>query len=118
MTLGLELTIIRGILSWSLMPGMTVDLSTEVGLVVKNKSRVFLPLVGSVTICSSPKSLAISIICFERPGVGLPGLTDSVSQFMPGKLKSPASQMLLLDFLIFDRDSRSSFKYSGVGAYY
>ena len=42
MTLGLQLVVIIGMPSWSLIPGTIVDLSTRVGLVVKNKSNVFL----------------------------------------------------------------------------
>ena len=40
MTLGLQLVMIIGMPSWSLIPGTIVDLSTTVGLVVKNKSKV------------------------------------------------------------------------------
>ena len=57
MTLGLQLVMIIGMPSWSLIPGTIVDLSTRVGLVVKNKSKVFFILVDSCTMCSSPKSL-------------------------------------------------------------
>ena len=37
----------KGILSWSLMPGMLCVLSMREGLVVRKSSRMFLPLVGS-----------------------------------------------------------------------
>ena len=40
LTLGLQLVMIIGMPSWSLIPGIIVDLSTRVGLVVKNKSQV------------------------------------------------------------------------------
>ena len=40
LTLGLQLVMILGMPSWSLIPGIIVDLSTRVGLVVKNKSQV------------------------------------------------------------------------------
>ena len=40
MTLGLQLVMIIGIPSWSLIPSTIVDLSTSVWLVVKNKSKV------------------------------------------------------------------------------
>ena len=46
MTLGLQLVMIIGIPSWSLIPGTIVDRSTRVGLVVKNKSKVLFILVG------------------------------------------------------------------------
>ena len=35
----------KGILSWSLMPGMLCVLSMREGLVVRKSSRMFLPLV-------------------------------------------------------------------------
>ena len=34
----------KGILSWSLMPGMLCELSIREGLVVRTNSRMFLPL--------------------------------------------------------------------------
>ena len=46
MTLGLQLVMIIGMLSWSLILGTIVDLSTRVGSVVKNKSKVLFILVG------------------------------------------------------------------------
>ena len=93
MIFGLELIIIRGMLSWSLIPGMVVDRSTSVGLVVKNKSKVLFFLVGFVTICSRPKSAAILSICLEMAGYDPPGVKRLVSQFMSGILKSPPSQI-------------------------
>ena len=39
----------KGILSWSLMPGMLCVLSMREGLVVRKNSRMFLPLVHSRT---------------------------------------------------------------------
>ena len=39
----------KGILSWSLMPGMLCVLSKREGFVVRKSSRMFLPLVGSRT---------------------------------------------------------------------
>ena len=39
----------KGILSWSLMPGMLYVLSLREGFVVRKSSRMFLPLVGSRT---------------------------------------------------------------------
>ena len=57
MTLGLQLVMIIRITSWSLIPGTSsVDFTTRVGLVVKNKSKVLFILVGSCNICSSPTS--------------------------------------------------------------
>ena len=110
MTLGLQLFMITGMPSWSLIPGTTVDLSTRVGFVVKNRSKVLFILVGSPTTCSSPKSLAISINCFDRPGAAPPGFTLSSSQSMSGRLKSPASRICSLsERLILLMDSHSSF---------
>ena len=59
MILGLVLSMIRGTPLWSLSPGVIIDLSTSVGFVVKNKSRMLFFLVGSQTICSRPKSFII-----------------------------------------------------------
>ena len=39
----------KGILSWSLMPGMLCVLSMMEGFIVRKSSRMFLPLVGSLT---------------------------------------------------------------------
>ena len=39
----------KGILSWSLMPGMLCLLSMREGFVVRKSSRMFLPLIGSRT---------------------------------------------------------------------
>ena len=63
--LGLQLVMTLGMPSWSLIPGTTEDLSTSVGFEVKNKSSMLFILVGSRTTCSSPKSFAISINCFD-----------------------------------------------------
>ena len=65
--------LIRSDYKLSLIPGTIVDLSTRVGLVVKNKSKVLLILVGSRTICSSPKSFEISSRIFDNPGAVPPG---------------------------------------------
>ena len=96
MTLGLQLVMIIGIPSWLLIPGTTVDPSTRVGAVVKNKSKVLFILVGSHTICSSPKSLQISITMFDSPGAVPPGFGLSVSQSISGRLKYPLSHMCSL----------------------
>ena len=65
-------------------------------------------LVGSHTTCSSPKSFAISINCFDNPGVTPPGLVFRRSQSMSWRLKSPASHICSLFVrLIFLIDSRS-----------
>ena len=106
-TLGLQLFMITAM---PLIPGTTVDLSTRVGFVVKNKSNVLFILVGPRTTCSSPKSLAISINCFDRPGAAPPGFVLSMSQSISGRLKSPASHIYSLsERLILLMDSRSSF---------
>ena len=111
MTLGLQLVMIIGMPSWSLIPGTIVDLSTRVGLVVKNKSKVLFILVGSHTICSSPKSFEISSRSFDNPGAVPPGFGLSMSQ--SGRLKSPPSHMCsLFECLILLIDSRSSCIYS------
>ena len=92
-TVGLQLFMFAGMPSWSLIPGTTLDFLTRVGFVVKNKSKVLFILMGSRTTCSSPKSLAISINCFDRPGAGPPGFVLSRSQSISGRLKSPASHI-------------------------
>ena len=115
MTLGLQLVMIIGMPSWSLIPGTIVDLSTIVGLVVKNKSKVLFILVGSRTICSSPKSFEISSRIFDNPGAVPPnfGLSMSQSISAPGRLKFPTSHMCsLFECLILLIDSRSSCIYS------
>ena len=80
-----------GMPSWSLIPGTTEDLSTSVGFQVKNKSSMLFILVGSrrplPTTCSSPKSFAISINCFDKPGATPSGLVFRRSQSMSGRLK-------------------------------
>ena len=96
MTLGLQLVMIIGMPSWSLIPGTIVDLSTRVGLVVKNKSKVSFILVGSRTICSSPKSFEISSRIFDNPGAVPHGFGLSMSQSISGRLKSPPSHMCSL----------------------
>ena len=109
-TVGLQLFMFAGMPSWSLIPGTTVDFSTRVGFVVKNKSKVLFILVGSRTTCSSPKSLAISINCFDRPGAAPPSFVLSRSQSISGRLKSPASHICSSsERLILFMDSRSSF---------
>ena len=109
-TLGLQLFMITGMPSWSLIPGTTVDRSTRVGFVVKNRSKVLFILVGPRMTCSSPKSLAISINCFDRPGAAPPGFVLSMSQPISGRLKSPASHICSLsERLILFMDSRRSF---------
>ena len=113
MTLGFQLVMIIGIPSWSLIPGTIVDLSTRVGLVVKNKSKVLFILVGSRTICSSPTSFEISSRILDSPGAVPPGLGLSISQSISGRLKSPPSHMCsLFECLILLIDSRSSCIYS------
>ena len=106
MTLVLQLVMIIGIPSWSLIPATVVDLSTRVGLVVKNKFKVLFILVGSRTICSSPKSLEISSRILDSPGAVPPGFGLSMSQSISGRLKYPPECLILLI------DSRSSCKYS------
>ena len=86
---GFQLVMIIGMPSWTLIPGTIVDISTRVGLVVKNKSKVLFIQVGSRTICSSPKSLEISCRIFDSPGAVPPGLGLSMSQSTSGRLKSP-----------------------------
>ena len=73
MTLGLQLVMIIGIPLCSLISSTIVDLSTRVGLVVKNESKVLFNLVGSRTICSSPKSFEISSRILDSPGAVPPG---------------------------------------------
>ena len=115
MTLCLQLTMIIEIPSWSLIPGTIVDLSTRVGIVVKNKSKVLFILVGSRAICSSPKSFEISSRIFDCPGAVPPGFGLSMSQSISGRLKSPPSHMCsLFECLILLIDSRSSCIYSVV----
>ena len=65
---------ITGMPSWLFVPDTTVDLSTGMGFAVKNKSEVLFILVGTRSICSSPKSLAISINSLDRPGAAASGL--------------------------------------------
>ena len=50
----------KGILSWSLMPGMLCVLSMTEGFVVRKSSRMFLPLVGSRTACTILGILLVS----------------------------------------------------------
>ena len=96
-TLGLQLFMITRMPSWSLIPGTIVDLLTRVAFVVKNNSKVLFVLVGSRTTCSRPKSLAISINCFDRPGAAPPGFVLSRSLSVLGRLKSPASHICSLN---------------------
>ena len=46
--------------SWSLTPWTTEDFWIRSKLLVKNKSKIFFPLVGLSTVWESPKSLARS----------------------------------------------------------
>ena len=113
MTLGLQLVMITGIPSWSLIPGTIVELSTRVWLVGKNKSKVLFLLVDSRTICSSRKSFEISSRIFDSPGAIPTGFGLSMSLSIPGRLKSPPSHMCsLFECLILLIDSRSSCIYS------
>ena len=42
--------------SWSLTPGITDVFVIRLVLLIKNRSRMLSPLVGSSTVCVSPKS--------------------------------------------------------------
>ena len=80
---------------------------------MKNKSKVLFILVGSRTICSSPKLFEITSRIFDSPGAFPPGFGPSMSQSISGRLKSPPSHMcFLFECLIFLIDSRSSCIYS------
>lgn len=87
----LTLMFSRGMLSWSLMPGMLCVLSMREELVVRKSSRMFCPLVGSLTAWCRCKSLVRS----SRSGAVL-SLSGHVRFFQSilGQLKSPAIQML------------------------
>ena len=73
-------------MSWSLTPGAGLIFSTRVGLLVMNKSRVLLPLVGNFTNCSPPMSAMVSrkswlvLLAQLLPTMAL------VAQSMSGKL--------------------------------
>ena len=93
--------------SWSLIPGTIVDLSTRVELVVKNNSNVLFILVGSRTICSSPKSLDISSRICDNPEAVPNGLGLRMSQSISGRLTSPSHMCSLFERLVLI-DFRSS----------
>ena len=63
---------------------------------MKNKSKMLFILVGSRTICSSPKSLEISSRIFYSPGEVPPGFGLSMSQSISGSLKSPPNHICSL----------------------
>ena len=101
MTRDLQLVMIIGIPSLSLIPSIIVDLSTRVWLVVKNKSNVLFILVASRTICSSPKSLEIYSRIVYSPGAVPPGFGLTMSQYTSGMLKSlPSHTCSLFECLI------------------
>lgn len=81
----------RGMESWSLMPGIACTLSTSDGLVVRKSYRMLFPLVGSLTICVKCKSLTRSRSWWLHWS---PMMVVCDSQSMSEQLKSPATQML------------------------
>ena len=83
----------NGIPSWSLIPGITLTLSTRLGFDVRKRSRMLDPRVGSLTTCSSPKSLIISNNWRHKPGLGQPCIVVWFSQSIWERLKSPANQI-------------------------
>ena len=52
--------------SWSLIPGIEVQLLTKVGRLAIKMSRVFCCLIGKVTICERPSSKRISNNFIQR----------------------------------------------------
>ena len=100
-----------GIPSWSLMPGQTMFWTTRDGWVVINKSSILSCLVGSFTICSIEKSQTKSNNWREMVGFLHPGSSDSESQLISPKLKSPPRQMMVpLSGLILSSDCLNRFK--------
>ena len=63
-------------------------------LLVKNRSKMFLPCVGSSTICCSLWSSKIAIRALLCAGYLPDGLKQFTDQSIPGRLKSPSNQML------------------------
>ena len=56
-------------------------------------------------MCSIPKSFAISINCFDKPGATPLGLVFRRSQSMSGRLKSPASHLFVRLTLLIESHS-------------
>ena len=79
--------------SWSLILGSVEQLLVSIGLFVKKRSRTFLSRVGKFTSCVKKQSADI----FNKDWLITNGYlcldTDSVSQSISGRLKSPVQQI-------------------------
>ena len=83
-------------MSWSVIPGMLSMRGIREGELVNTRSNMLAIRVGSLDICSSPMSCIFSMSHSCWAGYGALGFSDIVSQFQPGRLKSPATRRLLL----------------------